>query len=757
MPSETDTIIKEIQPRLDGLGWDVKNLIHNPSKEDLGGKKTVYPDAIYKHKGRIIVVFEFKKLGKGKSRKRTPDSVIDTEYETPIEQATRAASVLKSPIAIATDGGNYLETFHLKSKKPLFNYDGEEFSQNDWRLLTLDNVVRLVQKPSLKSRIKTDEEFRKIFKDMNKYARACGWATGVERVQETAKIIFIKMLSDNDKYIDSTQWKEIVESPPSRVVNKINHLFRDEIKGINIPKLMVDDSKSEVICKIIRTLDEIDFNKQHYKAHSTLFQEFLSARSQGQTNDLGQYFTPTNVVRLLFWLADIDKSHTIYDPFCGTGGILCHTFTAIAPDTTNSNRSHIAGGSGYAKNHLFGSEITVPVATLAKMNMVIAGDGHSNIVPVDSLSAENSYMQKKTRFDRVVTNIPFDPHVPNDVSSGYFKIAHDSSAQAKYIEHCINRCKPGGRIVLISGLGVLTENSLSSFRRRLLENYDLESIIPLYSGVFEYAGARGCILVINKQKPAGKFIMFHDIRREEDVNTLINSQTAQTKILRADLLKHPECNFSLTTSATPATAKQCKFSDLANLIDRNTLKHNLNDATNICKVTTPNSIDGGMYLIESKAPKIKGGDDKNRAGTYKYYIHKESVVIANIPNRRKNQPNPYLGSAWSRDDEGIITQEYFQFLVDSEKHGYFLLYYLRTPQGQKIAQRTQGTGGQQRVGIENLLNMDVPVPNKRSMNLAYDKLMRIEDLRCDMVKKGLKGKDLLKEYIQSKDWQEFRY
>ncbi len=56
---------------------------------------------------------------------------------------------------------------------------------------------------------------------------------------------------------------------------------------------------------MVEMLHGVDFNHNHYDAHSTLFQRFLSERAiGGGTSDLGQYFTPLKIVRLMFELSD---------------------------------------------------------------------------------------------------------------------------------------------------------------------------------------------------------------------------------------------------------------------------------------------------------------------------------------------------------------------------------------------------------------------------------------------------------------------
>ena len=212
--------------------------------------------------------------------------------------------------------------------------------------------------------------------------------------------------------------------------------------------------------KIINILNEVNFNQRHYDITGSLFEKFLSERARGgTTNDLGQYFTPKNIISLLYTLSGYEKNMTVYDPYCGTGGILVEFFLE------NTNSLSAEDKNNFGKKYLYGSEITPAVSMLAKMNMILVGDGHSNIEEVDSLSSENKYVHENTQFDIVATNIPFAPITPQDAPQEYLKMSSTSSSLSHFIEHCINRCKVGGRIVLIAPKGFLTEKQSSEFKR----------------------------------------------------------------------------------------------------------------------------------------------------------------------------------------------------------------------------------------------------------------------------------------------------
>ena len=110
------------------------------------------------------------------------------------------------------------------------------------------------------------------------------------------------------------------------------------------------------------------------------FEYFLKA-STSTKNDLGEYFTPRHIVKTMVRLVNPQIGEKIYDPFCGTGGFLIESFRYIYNNMARTD----ANLALLRENTVYGNEIT-NTARITKMNMILAGDGHSNIEMKDSLA-----------------------------------------------------------------------------------------------------------------------------------------------------------------------------------------------------------------------------------------------------------------------------------------------------------------------------------------------------------------------------------
>jgi type I restriction enzyme M protein len=214
------------------------------------------------------------------------------------------------------------------------------------------------------------------------------------------------------------------------------------------------------------------------------FEYFISSYSASNPSDLGEIFTPRHIVKTVVKLANPQIGEKVFDPFCGTGGMLTVAFKHIM-DTmahTKSNERILK------QSTLYGNELTRS-ASIAKMNMILAGDGHNNIIRTDSLQ---NPIDKK--YDVLITNFPFAQ------KTRYGDIYPIPSRNGDLIcpQLCYRSIKEGGRIVMIAPDGLLYDKSSSSYsqlREFLLRNAVLKSVISLPRGAFEpYNRAKASIL-----------------------------------------------------------------------------------------------------------------------------------------------------------------------------------------------------------------------------------------------------------------------
>ena len=157
-------------------------------------------------------------------------------------------------------------------------------------------------------------------------------------------------------------------------------------------------TSNAIFSDIVNGLSDLNFTAADTDVKGDAFEYFLKNAYQGiKIKDLGEYFTPRNIVRTMVSMVDPKLGDKIYDPFCGTGGFLIEAYRymslRINPTPEMSEKLR--------KETVYGSEIGL-TARVARMNMVLYGDGHSNIQHLDSF--KNPVDEKYTI---ILTNPPY--------------------------------------------------------------------------------------------------------------------------------------------------------------------------------------------------------------------------------------------------------------------------------------------------------------------------------------------------------------
>ena len=161
---------------------------------------------------------------------------------------------------------------------------------------------------------------------------------------------------------------------------------------------------------------------------------------------------------------------------------------------------------------IYGGEFST-MYRIAKMNMILAGDGHSNILRQDS------YEKKQTnKYDVVITNIPFGSKMKTNYLSqyGYNGVSAEICGVLHSID-ALNSENENSRAAIIVPEGILfnkQQKAYRTLRQALTERYDLKSIISLPRQAFSDANVKSNILIVGKKKQTNKHIWFFDIKND---------------------------------------------------------------------------------------------------------------------------------------------------------------------------------------------------------------------------------------------------
>ena len=356
-----------------------------------------------------------------------------------------------------------------------------------------ENILKkLVLTPNLETDsniIKNRNELIKLFDKANNSLRADGVDVGIDSIYEFCSILFIKLKSETDKKIEEYySWNNLVQNSGQNLYKKYTEIigyFKKKYKGIFREIKIQNPATLE---KIVISLKALNISNTNIDIKGGSYEYFLKRYSSKNKSVLGQYFTPRHITQMLTILLNPKIDEKIYDPFCGTGGMLTECYKFIRKNITQNNQIKKLN-----LKTLFGNDITLGASQLAKMNMVLLGDGHSNIQKLDSL---NNPVNNK--YDCVITNIPFN--LPQ-TDKGRLYNSGDTNSNNICLRHCIQSIKKGGRACIIIPENICYDNHYQSIRKFLSENGNIKAVIRLPRETFKtYTTARTCILYITDIK-----------------------------------------------------------------------------------------------------------------------------------------------------------------------------------------------------------------------------------------------------------------
>lgn len=228
--------------------------------------------------------------------------------------------------------------------------------------------------------------------------------------------------------------------------------------------------------------------------------EFMSY-SGGDGQTLGIVLTPKHIAELFCDLADLKPSDKVIDPCCGTAGFLIaamHTMISKAVGDTQIR--------SIKKEQLFGIELQPYMFAIATTNMILRGDGKSNLENKDFLGESTSKLQLKGCTVGMM-NPPYSQG--SKLNPDLYEI--------NFTEHLLDSLVEGGRAVVIVPQSSMTGKSKEeqSIKANILKKHTLEGVITLNKNTFYGVGTNPCIAVFTAGIPHTsdhkcKFVNFED-------------------------------------------------------------------------------------------------------------------------------------------------------------------------------------------------------------------------------------------------------
>lgn len=283
----------------------------------------------------------------------------------------------------------------------------------------------------------------------------------------------------NDGNEDYTQYKKGFD----RIINIIDLQIANQFKGKNLTRKLF----------IERLMQSGNFLGDAYEVFHTY----------ATGNDLGQYFTPRHAVDLMIYLIEnirkkaINSEDIIYDPACGVGGFLCLAMKHATTGKTPEEKKAILSSLG---SNIYGSELEPLISDMARVNMLLRGDGKSGIVTGSSLDKHHigttSPIKKLLEVNKAKpTIVLMNPPFPSDKSD---------FESYEFIEHAVEVAADGAYSGVIIPIVVINgKKGFKEFRKRMLGICELKASITLPVDLFEPKATVDTAIIILKKTGTG--------------------------------------------------------------------------------------------------------------------------------------------------------------------------------------------------------------------------------------------------------------
>jgi type I restriction enzyme M protein len=288
---------------------------------------------------------------------------------------------------------------------------------------------------------------------------------------------------------------------------KLNSQLQGVINRVDFLEFARNQENRELLRQLVELFDKYNLGGEEVSpdvlgdAYEHILMKFAPDKAKE-----GEIYTPREVIKLMVEILDPKPSESVYDPCCGSGGMLIISYLHVAEKY---------GVEETRRLFLFGQERSPEIYAVGQMNLLLHEIKNANLANGDTLDyprfRENGSIKQ---FDVVIANVPWNQDgygeerlKKADMRERFlygFPPKHKGGDWA-WIQHMLASAKQDGRIALVVDTGCLFKAAKHKAIRSKIVNRDLiESVILLPEKLFYNTGSAGAILIFRHNKPADR-------------------------------------------------------------------------------------------------------------------------------------------------------------------------------------------------------------------------------------------------------------
>jgi type I restriction enzyme M protein len=315
-----------------------------------------------------------------------------------------------------------------------------------------------------------------------------------------------------------TQEPQNIEINFSNYLNGFNQDVRDIMEYFQLDKIIARLVKNNLLFQMVESISSVDLSLKNIDNHNMgyVFEELIRISNEQSNETAGEHFTPRDVINLMIRIIFSTEKETLkqpgiiralYDPTCGTGGML-----------TLSKKHVLEEINPKAEIKIFGQEINEQSFAIAKSDLLITGEDADNIKHGNSFSDDKF---QGRRFNYMLANPPYgvswkkdENFIKNEslnpAGRFYAGLPRSSDGQLLFLQHMVSKMEPNGsRIAVVTNGSPLFTGDAGSgeseIRKWIITNDWLDCIVAMPKDLFYNTGIFTYIwFITNKKEPHRK-------------------------------------------------------------------------------------------------------------------------------------------------------------------------------------------------------------------------------------------------------------
>lgn len=495
------------------------------------------------------------------------EHVVDgADATTPFQQMQSYCRALQPEIGAIVNGDNLLKFYEApKFDEELtidkFPQNGEDIAEwKDNRRFTLKQLMQVdrLQTETLKDIIlnveqrfgandSSDKAFEEIFKLI--FIKLYDEVLSSDDADEMAILMNrtgIALKDIDDSHFRPMEFRAREKDKLDDIYNKLNQLFQNA-KG-KWPGVFPADSVLEMqratVKSCVKELQNVKLFNSNLEVVDDAFEHLVN---QNQKEGMGQYFTPRYVIDMCVKMLNPKPEEKMIDTAAGSCGFPMHTifhvWKQLNPSAFNlfTTRSRTQPELQYVQNNVFGIDFSEKSVRVGRMLNIIAGDGHTNVIELNSLdypnwkkaytsvdkwqdkyhegfsklsnmSANPASTKDKEKygaflFDILMANPPFAGDLDNREQLEIYDLGYNAKGKLQnkvgrdilFIERNLNFLKPGGRMAIVLPQGRFNNSGDKLIRDYIAERCRILAVVGLHGNVFKpHTGTKTSVLFVQK-------------------------------------------------------------------------------------------------------------------------------------------------------------------------------------------------------------------------------------------------------------------